>query len=74
MQFIHIGWNEGERYFCSRLDKDVPLADSARASQNIDKAESHGQKHTYCNTKQGPLDSCPFVLPTINDHDEAHIC
>lgn len=32
------------------------------------------QRQTYCNTKQGPLYSCPSVLPAINHQDEPHAC
>lgn len=34
----------------------------------------HMCRWTYCNTKQGPLNSCPSVLPTINDQDETNAC
>lgn len=52
----------------------------ASAALNADNADTeswsrrHVHKMTYGNTKQGPLDGSPSVLPTINDQDETHVC
>ncbi len=43
-------------------------------TQTESKSHVHTQRPTYCDAKQGPLDSRPSVLPAINDQDETHIC
>lgn len=70
LKSLFLAWMRVQRQHLSIPGPLALTADLMAFKQRLKTVQS--SEKTYRDAKQGPLDSCPSVLPPINDQDETY--